>query len=700
MAGSNNNINKSTSTCSSIEKEKKDSGNIKIKCKHRECQQEFFVKTFHIVPEVNNLVVDECITIEWKGNNPKPPAEVLLGTGKKISGPPFNIPTNFWYDSTVEPKIFPALYKSLTDTKKKGIEFTAALLSQIFTFNYEGSMVIHGMPWGDFNVRVLNPDQWKLTIELPIQKKASFKRGLKLDNELANAKAVEVTYNAESKDSTSITKRETTARSAEYGQGKYASHSIKTRSEIETSDSSLKIETSEGLAVNKNSGNFSYSNQAMASIENKPGLGKVVTLEKNSTLIDINGLKVIFFIADVIKLIRKLQEIADDIPKAGVYVDFEFAVFQGNLELSWGWKEFKKDYRAFYAVGAKVNITFLDIKVELGVGVSGFSVKFQVFVSAQGKIEVNGEAKNKEMESPPKEASQSSSTSNPKKSNELSIGNGLSIDIKAKLEGEIVGTVGARFEAFYFVKVEPKIDSGIKANGTLDFFTKNHIAEIYSEVVFTGIKAKLECSYGKSDALGTEKSVPRKKIEGNLGVDLQMKGKHDSTDGDKKARELMPSKTLWQKRFPDDLSSYKSDDEISVDHLRDSIIELLKGRYLNGGWFNSNKISIKRKKELFDDYTFYEKARNVLTDKEAYEEVDEDAAADVLLKKIVSNRFLDRSKKNIELLLLSVRKSLLILEKEKGFIEEPGFISFANKDLPAMLKNYEDPAKIFIESNK
>lgn len=699
MANESGKINQSVSTCPRKEKKKEEKNktkNIQVKCKHRSCPPSSFLRVFEVVPDIKTLTVDETITVDWTGNDPIPPPQIHCLSGKVVNGPPYIIPVSFFNDASIEHKLFPEVYKSLTDKSTSKLEFSKKLLQEIFTFKYEGTMTVQDLPWGSLKVKVYNPDQWKLEIELPFSDKASFKKGTKWDKDLVKdskgAQSFKKTETSES--SKGGVDRKSEVVSQEKQQGQYQIDSRTETNSVKDDKGTSVLTTRSTTATNVQSGK-SVSGGAMASTIEGPNNKQIIKLEKNGTLLDINGLKVIFFIAKAFKYVKMLQQIAKDIPKAGAYIDCEVKVLDGKISLEWGWKEYT-DHRAFMKVKAEIKITFFDIKTEIGVGISGFSVKFQAFVSIQGTFDFTGSI---ERNSPFNESTLEKPSSL-EKSKDLYFESSTSA--KAELVASIVGTVGARFEALYFVKIEPKIESGLKGEGVIEFFTRNNIAEIQTTVKFTGIKAKVETSFGPSDAIGSEKAGAKKgmvdSLKDKVGVDPQMSNKHGTEPP--KEKVLMEEYTFWRSRFPDDLDHYEADEEVLDDDLKSAINEMINGRYKNSGWFSSNKIIVRSLKTDYSQYSAWEKAKLTLSDKFAFDNVSDEEVVDLIFKGIDKNKFLDRTPESVELLLLDIRNKLSSFITEDGFVDRNDLAIFTRSKLSSILTSYEDPAKKLIAKNK
>jgi hypothetical protein len=166
-----------------------ESHNISIICKHRKLIPANHLKLFEVVPDVGKtgaFDIDETITIDWKGNKPKPPPPSLnlSGSATPITGPPYKIPIK----ELVNQKrlwecLLPNAYAVATDAANAriGVQVDKHLLKLLCTSSYQLDISIGDMPWGPLAVRVYNPDQWEVSIEIPQSGTSTIKRGWKFE---------------------------------------------------------------------------------------------------------------------------------------------------------------------------------------------------------------------------------------------------------------------------------------------------------------------------------------------------------------------------------------------------------------------------------------------------------------------------------------------------------------------------------------
>jgi hypothetical protein len=669
--------------------EEKKLHNLHIKCKHRDCPVHAYIKHFDVVPDPGVLFVDELITITWTGNDPKPPASLTTSIGKEITGPPYLLPASFFGLASIVDALFPASYKACSDESKGKVQFGIDFLTYAFTFYYKKSLSLVGLPWSQFDFVVYNPDQWKLEIELPISGKSKYKRGLRLDKELTKDGAkikTKTSYSSSGESSSSTTEQ---YREKNYGDRTAASS---TTTNVESEDGETMTTTDRtGVAINTNTGRFVANRDVDISLQDSEKEKQIIKVEKNGAPFKVGAITIIKYIFKSLKIIKEFQKILKDIPQFGAYMNFEVNVLQGSMSFAWGFKEYT-DHRAYMEVKGEISIVFVDATFEVGVGVSGFSVKFQAFASINGKIEFKGEAKR---EKPYDDAFL-------EENKKLSVNNAGKFyfesenHMSASLSASLVGTVGARFEALYYVKLDPKLEAGFKGEGKIDLFTEKHIAEISTVVKFTGINASVEVSEGPADALGKERPA-KKGLLDKLGIGTESSNK---TGGD--GSQLLGEYVFYRSKFPDDMHGHHDDDELEGDEIKGLIKEMLNGRYLNSGWFSSYTMLVLTEKTDYSKVTYVDKMKAGLYGATPMEEVDQDQVSDNIFSAIHKEKNLDLSKDSMELLLLEIRNELsrFYHDKGKGYVHFDELKSFTSGKMTTILKGYLDTAKVFRSKHK
>ncbi|TKC96340.1 pesticin C-terminus-like muramidase [Polyangium fumosum] len=169
-----------------------------------------------------------------------------------------------------------------------------------------------------------------------------------------------------------------------------------------------------------------------------------------------------------------LIAIQDVVPKVGWYAEASVQILQGSFNLEWGMKEYK-DHRTYFGLKASIDLVLFAISLEVGVGVEcGF--KAQVFAKIDGSLTL----------------SLSAERVNP--------GAGLALQVPLALT--ITGSVGARFEAGNWVKLEGSFETALELSGTFELHVEKG-ASVSGSLKWTGLKGKVTASVGKGGSLGS-----------------------------------------------------------------------------------------------------------------------------------------------------------------------------------------------------
>lgn len=117
---------------------------------------------------------------------------------------------------------------------------------------------------------------------------------------------------------------------------------------------------------------------------------QLLTLERNGVAITFEGLKVLAGVFDLTKKIRGLfKALKNSVPQVGWTWDLDFKVFEGSLELGWGWRE-AKGSGVSYAMTLEANLVLIEATGSLGVGVSSGGVGSSLSASAKLVGELSG----------------------------------------------------------------------------------------------------------------------------------------------------------------------------------------------------------------------------------------------------------------------------------------------------------------------
>lgn len=273
-------------------------------------------------------------------------------------------------------------------------------LMQSFWTEYNRKTVysIHGAK-SPVEVQVFNPRQYKLELSLPPLKK--FKAGRDLKKGI-------------SRDPVS-------------GKPKLAEHWHEGK-ETETarwSPSKLQLTTTK-----------TENGHAHGEAETQRGAVEAITFKVDGVEQKIDALKVLgkllYLIDSVMEIIKSFQEKA---PKVGWIFEFELQLLQGGAAVEWYWKEYE-DHQVFQYIDINLSMTLFKIKLEAGFGIEGLGFKAMAFLEVEGSLAVslNGRRDNPSAE--------------------------YSFGIPLKLE--ILGAIGAKFEAGNWVQASAKGETGFE----------------------------------------------------------------------------------------------------------------------------------------------------------------------------------------------------------------------------------------------
>ena len=219
-----------------------------------------------------------------------------------------------------------------------------------------------------------NPDQWKLSLNLPPFRKVSM--GAQLDNkETAHVQAGPQSVAAES-----------------YSRSEFQL-SVKDTGwrRTESLDVSEKYETYSAALATPNLYAYESGEKYELSAEyesKKTDLGKNnwISLERNGQTLGIDMLDLIGGVISIVsKFSKAIKDFKDFAPQIGWYIDFEIAVLEGSVNLVWGWRE-ANDYRAYYYTGLDLSLDIFKIVFEVGFGVMVAKIGGQICVQIKGGI--------------------------------------------------------------------------------------------------------------------------------------------------------------------------------------------------------------------------------------------------------------------------------------------------------------------------
>jgi hypothetical protein len=378
---------------------------------------------------------------------------------------------------------------------------------------------------------------------------------------------------------------------------------------------------------------------------------KSIIFQRNSVQIDT---KFFEYVGAYIELANKLSEVValvrENIPQIGFYFSWDCQVLQGTFVVEWGWKEYK-DYRAYYYFGINFDIKLLEVRWEVGVGISGFSFKLQLFGAISGSISVSAKI----------------CKCSPDGEVELSIPFG----------GEIVGSIGARAEAGCFVKMEGTVELGFAAeDGALKFKGSEGLSASCN-LKFSGLVGRLKISGGTAKKEGMDEQKSQSQI------DEDNKEKRESItqrETDEKAssaweHEIIKPKDLQRWEWSKEHKPEYVPAQIPADKLHDMMIKRLKE--------NSIKVLIRTSMGFLDGDKYMER---------------EDVAKG-LEKVIHARNDIRKDPKTMEALSFEI-KTYLLGKSQDNVVQQIDYFKFLiGKEFPAMLDKYKDPMQEIINEN-
>ena len=224
------------------------------------------------------------------------------------------------------------------------------------------------------------------------------------------------------------------------------------------------------------------------SVEDAPA--KAIRLRRNDQYVEAN---VVQLASSGLQLAATIQDlmnrIQDNAPKFGWYLEAQTQVMQGTFSLKWGWREYASPgqmHRAFYWLCLEADIALLQVSVEMGIGVEGFGFSLQVYGQIEGEVRL-------------KAAVQRISPEGNK-------------GIKAVLKGEILGALGARFDAPYLVEAKGVVKTKLIVEGELRLRQDDGL-RLTLDNYWNGITALVSWAVGAQTIHGKKKKEKTKSIE-------------------------------------------------------------------------------------------------------------------------------------------------------------------------------------------
>jgi hypothetical protein len=372
-----------------------------------------------------------------------------------------------------------------------------------------------------------------------------------------------------------------------------------------------------------------------------------VTFVRNGAEVKVAFLKTV---GTVVALENQLSVILSliqkNVPKVGWYFEWENQLFQGTFVVEWGWKEYK-DHRAYYYVGAMIDMKLIDLHMEIGVGISGFAYAIQIFGALTGGVTLSVKISR---HSPDGEA-----------------------EFSLPFGAEIVGSLGARAQAGCFVKLEGTVETGIKLEDGALKFNQNEGWSIGFAIKWSGITGKLKVSAGPAKKEGVDE-------DGQEKLDLHNAPKEMNDNKSQTfEREIIGSSDLGKWRWPDAKAEYNPP-VIPREVLHKMMVKMLT---------EGDDIRVKVGREfMLNQYMDMKKVANEI-------ENEIHARADIR-----------KDPRTAEAMVFDIRKRLEILihEKDSGMrfphMESDRFDLFLKGgEMKGILDRYIDPMQEIINNN-
>jgi hypothetical protein len=374
---------------------------------------------------------------------------------------------------------------------------------------------------------------------------------------------------------------------------------------------------------------------------------KSVIFQRNDYIVDAKFME---YLGAFVELANKLSEIVsfvqDNVPQIGFYFTWECQVLQGTFVVDWGWKEYK-DNRAYYYIGVNFDVKLVEVKLEIGVGVSGFAYKIQIYGALNGSVTLSAKL----------------CRCSPDGEGELSI----------PFAGEIIGSLGARVEAGCFVKMEGTVETGIKMeDGALKFSHEDGLSA-GCVINWAGLIVKLKISAGTAKKAGVDEVNPAEAAK-EKREDVRP---YETDEKQSSAYEHVLIKPQDLKRWEwskDHKPSYNPP-IVPAEELHNMLLKRLKE--------DSIKVLIRASPGFFDRDQYMER---------------EDVAKGIE-KVIHARNDIRKDPKTMEALSFDV-KAYLLTKAQKSIVQQIDYFKFLmGKDFPKMLDKYKDPMQEILNEN-
>jgi len=414
---------------------------VTLGCLHRQCGD--LKRGLDLVPDKQILKLpykDSC-TITYTG--PNPPQKISISDMEdKLGAGPYKVDFEFY--PTKKSKEKRAAIRATDDSRTVKTTELAKLaikdaLMRMWTYPSKKTHIVSGLPIS-LPITIYNPEEWRVTFRIPAAK--SYRVGTKLGN--TEGGSVQ-SYTQ----STTTTDRD----------GNTSTTGIGTRvitTNNQTGGTSYQHSPTDG------SGLAPYNPGNVGSTSTTGKRDFPFEILRNGAVMEFGIVEAIGRIVSMLKIVRELiKQINDAVPKVGWFIDADVQVFEGELNCSWGWKEYV-DERAYYNVAIHGKVNLVRATIEMGFGLNTSLVEAQLFAKCRGDIPFTADLTNQHP--------------------------GVAYNGVVAIAGNITFTIGARGKVAFIVQFEVHAASGITAQGSLT--ADSHAAtgiQLTVELMFTGI---------------------------------------------------------------------------------------------------------------------------------------------------------------------------------------------------------------------
>lgn len=406
------------------------------------------LQTIHLVPDPVSepsmeIIYTDKLTIEWIG--PNKPATLSIKCSDVDIDQESEIPDSGNF-------IVNLSYKKPKFTESSIIE----QLTSFVTFGQRTKYTIYGLPTGNVNIYVYNPEAYCIELGLEPLKSfgkkestnhsfsgggketasESYSKGLTRDGFVNNKTSI--------KESNIKKVNSKLVQRARAWDRKISAISDNSNRDLTNSDAVTEAES------NITVGNVTYNNDTKLS-QKKFGDLKEINIYRTGEQLQLDAFSIVNNILSIVKGITKIISlIAKYSPKWGFYFEANVQVFTGSIAFGWAWKE-HTDNQAYYQLYAVPNIDIIYADVEVGFGLSGCGlIQAKVYAKLYGKVTLSESAELLFY------------------TDSTDIDNSIVLSLLTKIGVEI----GAVFEVSQILQLTAAIESAINVAGAWEIFAK------------------------------------------------------------------------------------------------------------------------------------------------------------------------------------------------------------------------------------